>query len=87
MRASVLLFIRRLQVLNRVSSSLLGPVDPSFRAFSGRLKFTVRRHVFDQKSLSLQDLEVEMKSLPGRYDPDNGGAMFIGALPHHPQNC
>ena len=27
-----------------VSSRLLGPVDPSFRAISGRLKFTVRRH-------------------------------------------
>ena len=23
---------------------LLGPVDPAFRALSGRLKFTVRRH-------------------------------------------
>jgi len=29
---------------DRGSSSLLGPVDPSFRALSGRLKFTVRRH-------------------------------------------
>ena len=26
------------------SSLLLGPVDPSFRALSGRPKFTVRRH-------------------------------------------
>ena len=26
---------------------LLGPVDPSFRALSGRLKFTVRRHKFN----------------------------------------
>ena len=34
-----------------VSSSLLGPVDPSFRAPSGRLKFTVRRHKFNQDSL------------------------------------
>jgi len=32
------------ETLHRVSSSLLGPVDPSFRALSGRLKFTVRRH-------------------------------------------
>ena len=24
--------------------SLLGPVDPSFRALSERLKFTIRRH-------------------------------------------
>ena len=42
--ASVLHFFRRLEVVLRVSSSLLGPVVPSFRALSGRLKFTVRRH-------------------------------------------
>ena len=45
---------------HRVSSSLLGPVDSSFRAFSGRLKFTVRRHKFNKDSLSSQgktDLE------------------------------
>ena len=35
-----------------VSSSLLGPVDPSFRALSGRLEFTVRRHKFNKDSLS-----------------------------------
>ena len=34
-------------------SSLLGPVDPSFRALSGRLKFTVRRHKFNKDFLSL----------------------------------
>ena len=33
----------------QVSSSLLGP---SFRALSGRLKFTVRRHKFNTYSLS-----------------------------------
>ena len=41
-----------LEVVHRVSSSLLGPVDPSFRALSGRLKFTVRRHKFNQDSFS-----------------------------------
>jgi hypothetical protein len=35
-----------------VSSSLLGPVDPSFRALSGRLKLTVRRHKFNNSSFS-----------------------------------
>ena len=35
----------------RVSSSLLGPVDPSFRALSGRLKFTVRPHKFNKDPL------------------------------------
>ena len=33
-------------------SSLIGPVDPSFQALSGRLKFTVRRHKFHKDSLS-----------------------------------
>ena len=33
-----------------VSSSLLGPVDLPFRARSGRLKFTVRRHKFYKDS-------------------------------------
>ena len=33
--------------------SLLGPVDPSFRALSGCLKFTVRRHKFNKDSLSV----------------------------------
>ena len=37
----------------RVSSSLLGPGVPSFRALSGRLKFTVRRHKFNGNFLSL----------------------------------
>ena len=31
--------------------SPLGPVDPSFRALSGRLQFTVRRHKFNKYSL------------------------------------
>ena len=35
------------------SSSVLGPVDPSFRARSGRLKFLVRRHKFNKDSLLL----------------------------------
>ena len=39
------------KVVHRVSSSLLGPVDPSFRALSGRLKFIVRRHKFNKDSL------------------------------------
>ena len=43
--------VRRYDV-HRVSS-LFGPVDPSFRAISGRLKFAVRRHEFDNDSFSL----------------------------------
>ena len=45
-------FNSRLKVLHRVSSSPSGPVDPSFRALSGRLEFTVRRHQFNEDSLS-----------------------------------
>jgi len=37
--------------VHRVPSSLVGPVDPSFRALSGRLEFTVRRHKFNKDSL------------------------------------
>ena len=37
-------------VVHRESSSLLGPLDPSFRALSGRLKFAVRRHKFNKDS-------------------------------------
>ena len=33
-------------IVHRASSSLLGPVLPSFRALSWRLRFTVRRHKF-----------------------------------------
>ena len=40
----------RLYIVYRRSP--LGPVDPSFRALSGRLTFTVRRNKFNQDSLS-----------------------------------
>ena len=43
----------KIHCVHRVSSNLLGPVVPSFRASSGRLKFTVRRHKFN-KILSLR---------------------------------
>ena len=39
--------------LSLVSSSLLGPVDPSFRALSACHKVTVRHHQFNNDSLSL----------------------------------
>ena len=39
-------------VVHRVSSSLLGPVVPSFRTISGRLAFTARRHKSNKDSLS-----------------------------------
>ena len=51
-------------VLHGVSSSLLGPVDPSFRALSGRVKFTVRRHKFNKDSLSLSQRGVSCAEAP-----------------------
>jgi hypothetical protein len=41
-------------VVHRVSSSISSPVNPSFRAISGRLKFTVRRQKFNEYTLSLE---------------------------------
>jgi len=44
-------------VVNRnIGRIFLFRVDPSFRALSGRLKFTVRRHKFNKDSLSLGDM-------------------------------
>ena len=40
----------------------LGPIDPSFRALSGRFKFTVRRYKFNKKSLSRKDRMVDFCS-------------------------
>ena len=37
---------------SRCLLGLLGPIELSFRALSGRLKFTVRRHKFNEDSLS-----------------------------------
>jgi len=41
----------------------LGPVDPSFRALSGRLKFTVRRHKFNKDSFSTRSLDAAQLGL------------------------
>ena len=46
----------------------LGPVHPSFRAFSGRLKFTARRHK-SKKTLSLCRGVSPIKEQQTRYDP------------------
>ena len=48
--------------LFQVSSRLLGPVDPSFRALSGRLKFTVRRHTFNKDSPFLPRVASSIKA-------------------------
>ena len=41
----------RAESLGWPEGALLGPVDPSFRALSGRLYGTVRRHEFKKDSL------------------------------------
>ena len=40
-------------LIDTMRQSHLGPVDPSFRAISGRLKFTVRRLKIDKDSFFL----------------------------------
>ena len=50
-------------VHDRVSSSLSGSEHPSFRALSGRLKLTARRHKFNQDYLSF--VVVPRKALRG----------------------
>jgi len=57
----------RCRVVQHESSSLLGPVVPSFRALSGRLKFTVRRHKFNKDSLPQHEASLMPAS------PQNGG--------------
>ena len=47
--------VRSLVMAVGVSSNLLGPVVLSFRALSGRFKFTVRRHTFNQGFFSFED--------------------------------
>jgi hypothetical protein len=39
--------------LPRAIAPAVGPVDPSLRAFSGRLKFTIRRHKCNKDSLTI----------------------------------
>ena len=43
----------RSQVVHHTSSSILGPVDPSIRALSGRIKLTVRLATFNKDWFSL----------------------------------
>jgi len=59
-------------------ASLLGPVDPSFRVLSGRLKFTVRRHKFNNDSLFSATC-----SLPEPSGHARLGAMHAGRLHAH----
>ena len=58
----------------RVSSSLLDPVVPSFRALSGRLNFTVRRHEFNQDTLFLHigPFGLANLAMPGSFSLQNG---------------
>ena len=51
--ASVLKCIVAYRFLIVYRQSPLGPVDASFRALSGRFRFTVRRHKFNNDSLPL----------------------------------
>ena len=44
-----------LEIVHRVSSSPLGPVDPPFRSLSGRFKFIIRCHKLNEGSLLEQE--------------------------------
>ena len=56
-------------------ASLLGPVDPSFRALAGRLKYTVRRHMFQKDYLCWQEYGSQR---------DGGGTWAHTRLPASP---
>ena len=62
--------------------SLLSPVDPSFRALSGRLKFTVRRHKFNKDSLSAGVGDAEADAIRGGAGGLCGRAPRMVALNH-----
>ena len=59
-------FINPTEVVHGVSSSRVGPVDPSFRALSGRLNFTVQHHKLNKDSLLYRPHKKNdlMKSIP-----------------------
>jgi len=67
-----------------------GPVDPSFRALSERLKFTVRRHKFNKYSLSrsstaswsTRSRDRATSSQPSR----SGSSSCTRSVPHPPPN-
>ena len=59
--------------------SLLGPVDPSIRVLSGRLKLTVRRHKFNKDSHSSGVGVLGFKEFSGDVTPVQrfrGGLVF-----------
>ena len=73
---------------------LLAPVDPSFRALAGRLKFTIRRHKFNKDALSCSlpgnavprrvrvwGLGVGFKGFWGLGRRDSGNLRICGTLP------
>ena len=47
-------------------SAVVSPVVPLFRALSGRLKFTARRHKFNKDSLSWDGLQARASDLTAR---------------------
>ena len=63
-----------------MKDSLNGPVDPSFRAISGRLKLTVRRHKFNKYSLSPPSSLHSWSHLPSE-DSAHVGAIGLALEP------
>jgi hypothetical protein len=55
MERAVLSLITAFVLLRMAEWSELGPLDPSFRARSGRIEFTVRRHKFNEILFPLKE--------------------------------
>ena len=61
----------RVGLLLKVSPSLVGPVDPSFRALS---EFNVRHHKFNKHSLSFKVVDPALLKMVGGWAPDRSPA-------------
>ena len=58
----------------------LGPTDPSFRALSGRLNFTVRRHKSNKDSLSSTFLSLTLLETRVQFRYRSGSILLLSSL-------
>ena len=58
--------VGRARLFRSVPVQRLSPVDPSFRALYGRLKFTIRGHKFNKDSLSHAPSPEQLSAHPAR---------------------
>jgi len=74
--------VRRVWVVHCVSSSLLGPAVPSFRALSGRFTFTVRRHKFNKYSVPSRGGSSVLLACTASHGPQLATPLHSPAPPH-----